>query len=188
MFNKNKLLIGLAKSLLKALLAGLIAGAVVWFLSGQIAKTGKTLYEKKKLSLILSKRTETVLKLTEDFKIVGANDEKIENALPTTDSILEAISVLESVALKNSLVQSLRFGNPTLFSADPDKIPLGGIDYSITINGTATAFTKYLEDFEKLPYFSGISNLNLSGPSDKGWDGNALITAQARLYTKWAQE
>lgn len=191
MFTKKQLqlIIPLAKRFLKALIAVIIAISAIWFLSGQISKAGNVILEKKKLSLILSKRNEITLKLTEDFQVVGSNDKKIADALPPADSILEFISTLDGIAQRNGFNQTLRFGTPVLFSSDAGKILLSTIDYSITMDGAAvTNFTKYLEEFERMPYFSGISNVIFNSPGGRGWDDNSTILMQAKLYTKWIQD
>ncbi|MEK7149896.1 MAG: hypothetical protein AAB757_02920 [Patescibacteria group bacterium] len=183
MFNKKQIIVIVSKHLVKAALAAVIASVIIFIISGQISKIGNSLSEKRKLSLILQKRSETTEKIRENFKIIGDNEQKIKNSLPRTDNILDFIAALESLASKNAVQQSYRFGVPTVF-INQNNLNVASIDYNLNLTGNIVILINYLKDFENLPYFTGISSISVSSPPDRGWEANSSISIQAKLYAR----
>lgn len=172
MFSRKQLIIKILKLAARAVIAVIVAAIVVIFFSQRISKISASLAEQRASAFILEKRSETNAQLKEDFKIVGEADKKINDAFPPADNILGFVAALETLALRNSLQQSLGFGAP----AD------SSIDYSITLSGNIFIFINYLKDFEKFPFFTAISSVDLNAPG--GWEGNSTISMRAKVYTK----
>src|SRR3989344_3127601 len=171
----------IVKTLLRAALAICGALLVVYGTSVQIAATTDSIAEKKTASLFLQKRSQFLANLRLELSEVGANDAKLARALPPDDNISEFLSTLKSLADWNSLQSSIQVNPPTsLF--EKGTVFVSGIAYTIAMNGTVVTLERYLEGFEALPYFSGISSISISSPS--GWEGNSLISIGATLYAR----
>lgn len=184
--NRKKTISIILKHLLRAFIALAISSALIFIISRQISKIGNSLMENKKLSFIFEKRNETIKKLRQDFEMIGGNAQKMQNALPPADNILEFVGALESLSAQNSLAQSLKFDTPVDFSSVQDgNLKISTVDYNINLNGNIFILLNYLRSFEKLPYFTGISFFNLSGSN---WENNSSISMKARLYVKTPQE
>lgn len=183
MFNKRQLLIDIAKDLAIMITAITIAAFVVAFFSKQITTIGNALIEKKKLSIVLEKRGELLAGLKQDFSIVGEGDQHIKEAFPPSDDIFSFVAVLENLASQTAIEQTYHFGVPVPAQSVGNAVPLSVIDYSITAKGNVRTLIGYLKEFEKLPYFSGISNITISGSGERGWEDSAQATMQARVYT-----
>lgn len=184
MINKKQLLISIAKDVLKSAVFVIIAIVVVIFAEKKIVKIADSLQEKIVLGSVLDKSNETSLKLREDFKIVGEKDKKIQAAFILADNILEFVGILESLAKQHSLTQTVKFSSPVPVPNQSGNLNLASIDYNIVLNGNVSTLASYIKDFEKLPYFSGISSITLNATPAQGWNDNSSIFIQAKLYVK----
>lgn len=185
MFNKKQIFTAILKNLAKAASAAIIAVIIAVIFSGQIAKIGETLAEKKKLSAILEKRSDTAVKIEENFKIIGPNEIKIQNALLPADNILEFVGFLESLAGQTSVSQNFGFSTPTVLPQSEENISLAIINYNLNIGANIFILINYLNGFEGAPYFTDISGINISAPNGLESDFNA--TMSAKLYAKTVQ-
>src|SRR3989344_4822231 len=171
----------IVKTLLRAALAICGALLVVYGTSVQIAATTDSIAEKKTASLFLQKRSQFLADLRLELSEVGTNDAKLARALPPDDNISEFLKTLQDVANRNSIQSSVQVGLPApLF--EKETVAVSGVAYTITLGGTVVTLERYLEEFEALPYFTGISNINISSPS--GWEGNSSIAVGALLYAR----
>lgn len=157
----------------KAAAAVILASLACVFLAAKIDKVSRSLQQQRILTLVMEKRSETLSKLKDDFKITGGAEEKINDALPPADNILDFVAALEALAKDNSVVQILSFESPSNLT----------INYGINISGNVDSLINYLKDFEKLPYFTGVSGLNLTAPNGD-WRSNSSATLAAKVYTK----
>lgn len=187
MFSKNQIKIIILKNLAKAAVAVLFSIIVILFFSQQISQISNSLSETRKSSFILAKRNETLDRLRKDLAVIGGKDKKIEDALPSIDNILGFVETLESLASRHSLGQSYNFGTPVPFRTVDENFSLAIIDYNLTVNADAVALTNYLKDFEKIPYFSAISSININAPAGRGFKDSSLISMKAKLYAKIEQ-
>jgi len=181
MFSKKTSTRIIIKNLLRAVAAVCGTLLLAYFTSSQITTTGNSIAEKKAASLFLQKRSRILADLRLELSEVGANDIKLARALPPDDNISEFLSTLKSLADQNSLQSSPRV-DPPISLFEKGTISVSGIAYTITLNGTVVTLERYLEGFEALPYFTGISNMSISSPS--GWEGNSSISVGATLYAR----
>jgi len=174
MFNKKQLIIKILKNLLKAGVAVAVAAVVVFFAGKQISEISQTIREQRISAFVLEKRNETIFQLREGFKVIGDANTKIEESLPLAENILGFVVSLENLANQNSVQQILNFSAPIGKS----------IDYNINLNANISSLINYLKNFEKLPYFTGISSFNLSAPSVGGWEGDSAIFLKAKVFIR----
>lgn len=174
MFNRKQLIIKILKNLLKAGVAVLVAVIVIFFSGRQISKISQTVSEQRISAFILEKRSETIFQLRDGFKVIGNADKKIEESLPLAENILGFVAGLENLASQNSVQQILSFSVPA------DKV----IDYNINLSANISVLINYLKNFEKLPYFTGISSINLSASSVGGWEENSAVSLKAKVFIR----
>lgn len=155
-----------------AFLAIVVAFIAVSFLKKEIIAINKSVIEQKGLAALLERRSETVSQLKNDHDKVEGLDAKILGAMPPADNILDFVAALESIGTKNSIQQILNFNTPN------GQV----IDYSITLNGNVFSLIDYLKDFEKLPYLTNISSVNVISQGD--WMNNSSIYLSAKLHIK----
>lgn len=187
MFTTKNLLMLVGRHALIALGAVAICASAVLFLSREVERVSSDVAKNRQLAGTLERRTELLSTIKRDAAIVGTNDTVIENAFISSDNILGFVTVLENLALRNSLMQTFHFGTPAPTSiAAP--FALSAIPYSNTLSGTLSTFSSYLKEFEDLPYFTKIESITISA-TDKtvGWRGASTATYSAVLYTKATQ-
>lgn len=160
-----------------------IAGLASYFLALEISKISDAVVQNRRLATALEKRTEVFSTLARDAQIIGNNDTIVDNAFISSDNILEFISALESLALKNGVTQSFHFETPTPAPISAP-FPLSTIGYSNNLSINVSSLTNYLKDFEKLPYFTKISSLTITSGDPTGWRGASSVSMRATLYTK----
>jgi hypothetical protein len=186
MFTIKNLLKIIGRDALISFVAIFIAGVIVIFLSNEIKKVSDSVALNHRLETELKKRTELFDVLKHDVQIVGTNDTKIENAFLPSDNILEFVSILDSLATKNSLTQVYHFDTPTTTTVSAP-FPISAISYSNSFAANVFSFSNYLKDFDKLPYFTKIEGFNISAQNKLGWLEVSNISFRATLYTKTTQ-
>lgn len=174
MFSKKQLIIKILKNLLKAGVAVAVAIIVIFFTGRQISKISQTINEQRISAFILEKRSETISQLKEGFRVIGSADKKIEESLPPAENILGFVAALENLASQNSIQQILNF------SAPAEKI----IDYNINLSANISVLINFLKNFEKIPYFTGISSINLSASPVGGWEENSAVSLKAKFFIR----
>ncbi|MDO8572288.1 MAG: hypothetical protein Q7S11_00790 [bacterium] len=183
MLTRRQLLITLGKHFFVMITAIIVASIAISILSRNITSIGDSLIEKKRLSIILSKRGEYLSGLKRDFNVVGEADKRIIEASPPSDNILPFVAILENIADQTSVQQSFKFGIPSLTGEKQNGMEIATIDYSIRVNGNVHTLINYLQRFESLPYFSTISSITISGGGTRGWEETAQATIEAKIYT-----
>lgn len=162
----------------------IIASLCVYFLQKQINSINATIAEKKEMNYLITNREEVDRKINTDFKLVDPQyEKKITDSIPSVYNILSFVDALESLSKKYSFKQTLSFNQPTPASEIIGPIPLMLINFNIAINeANVDGLTNYLEDFEKLPYFTSISSINYLAQGAGGWKENSSININGRLY------
>lgn len=186
MFTTKNLLILIGRHAAIALSAIGVATLASYFLAHEIKRVSDSIIQNHRLASSLEKRTELFSTIARDIQIIGKNDTLMENAFIPSDNIFEFISVLESLALKNTATQSLNFDNPNPSSV-PSPFPLSTIGYQNTLALNVFGLTNYLKDFERLPYFTKIESLSISSSDPAGWRGASSVSFRASFFTKTAQ-
>lgn len=181
MFSKKILIKTIGVHTIKAFVALLLAAAVISFLAWQINRISASLSDKKKISFVLEKRNETIVRLKEDFARLENPEERILSAFVPSDNILPFVGTLESVASESGLAQQFQFGSPAVFSGDA--ISISRIDFSINVNGNINTFINYITRLEALDYFAGIISINITAPAE-GWERNSTASLRGVLYAK----
>lgn len=181
MLEKKKIIIKISNNLIRAAIAAVAAAIIISFASKQISKINYSSAEKKRLTAIIEKRSETITKIKNDLVVIGNGEEKIKNALPGIDNILNFVSALENTANKNLLQSSYKFGIPAPYLKQ-ENLEILSVNYNLNVNGTISTLISYLKDIEKLPYFTNIESVNFN--SHAGWDNNSTISFQAKLFVK----
>ena len=191
MFTKRQLKIGIIKQLTRALIFVTIASIAIYILGGQISKIGQMAKENRTAAAILEQKNQMASEIKADLVSIGDGDKKIEEAFIKTENIIEFINSLEKIALNNGLEQTLKFGNPVPIveqaaeseeNKTADALELMKVEYDIKLRGGVEDFNNYLQDFEKLPYFTGISSIAITASPTTGWEKQTTISIMAQLY------
>ncbi|MBI5401164.1 MAG: hypothetical protein HZB12_03575 [Candidatus Yonathbacteria bacterium] len=186
MFTTRNLLMLIGRHAAIALGAVAVAVIAVYFLAREIAHVSDGVVQNRHLVATLEKRTELFSTLARDAQIVGTNDTLVEHAFISSDNILEFISALESLALKNGAVESFHFETPVPAPIS-SPFPLSTIGYSNSLTLDIAGLVNYLKDFDTLPYFTKITSLAITSEGATGWRGASAVSLHATLYTKTIQ-
>jgi len=186
MFTTRNLIILIGRH--AAIAAGVVLVSVIasYFLANAITNVSNTVIQNRHLASTLEKRTELFSTLARDIQVIDKNDTFFEQAFLPSDNILEFISVLESIALKNGATQSFSFDTPSP-SPFSSPFPISTIGYTNRLSLNVFTFTNYFKDFETLPYFTKIENLTITSGDPAGWRGASSVSFRATLYTKTTQ-
>lgn len=181
---KNKFTLKLIIKIIICLIIIGFSATAIYFLSKQITKINFTMGEKKEMDYLISNREEVNNRIKTDFLEVDPDYEpKINAALPSVYNVLSFVDTMESLAKKHSLKQTLSFNQPMVAPDSSGPITLMIVNFNLAIEETNIEnFISYLRDFEKLPYFTSINNINYSAPSAEGWKNNSSISISGSFY------
>lgn len=186
MFTTRNLLMLIGRHTLITLSAVGIAAIVCFIIARGITNVSDDITKNRRLATNLERRTDLFSTIARDAETIGDNDARIESAFVPADSIFEFISILESIALKNTVTQSFRFDNPSP-SPYASPFPISTIAYSNTLSLNVFTLINYLKDFERLPYFTKIESVSITSQDPAGWRGSGSASFRATLYAKTAQ-
>lgn len=183
MITKKQLILVVLKNLaILSVTVSLTLFAVIYS-SKQIGKISAGVSDKKRVSYILEKRSETYTNLRRDFAILDGADRLIESALVPSDDISGFIGAIETLGVQNGVAQSYQFGLPNL-SGVFGNTEIASVDYSLRVQTNIYGLIAYLKNFESMPYFSGITNINVSASTPRGLDNTSDISMSAKLYAR----
>ena len=186
MFTVRKLLILIGRHSLIALSAIAIASVSIFFLAGAIERISDRVVLNHNLTASLEKRMELLATLKKDAETVGTNDVIIEKGFVSSDNILEFVATLDNLASKNTLIQAFHFETPAP-SALRAPFPISTISYLNTLTANVSSFSRYLKDFEQIPYFTKIESMQIASQSSAGWSSTSAISFRATLFSKATQ-
>ncbi|MDO8604638.1 MAG: hypothetical protein Q7K40_04580 [bacterium] len=163
----------------------LIASGIVFYLSGQITKITATVSKNQNLATSQIKQTEIVTRMNDEIATIGDNDTIIRHSFIPSNNILEFISTLESLALRNGLIQSFNFP-AQVTEGESDTFSILTINYQNSMSTNVSSLVNYLKQFEMLPYFTKIDSLSIS--SDQAdWRVSGAVSYSASLATEATQ-
>src|SRR3989344_7074190 len=129
MFTEKQLLYKIIRNIAQILIFFVIFAVIIGILSRQIFRVSNSVSENERLTLILQTRNENLEILKDEMKSIGNIDKTIAAAFPNTDTILNFVGDMETLALKHSMRQNFRFGNTTPVPSSPE-FSLSTIDFS----------------------------------------------------------
>lgn len=186
MFTKKYLALLIGKHTLVTIVMVSISLSVVFFLSKEITKVSDSIVNNKKIERSLLDRTAHIGQIKYEANLIGNNDTIINNAFIPADNIAPFISDLDTLSLKNSVIQVFHFASP-VETAITSPFPLSTITYNNSISATLPNLIKYMKDFESMHYFTKINSLTITAQTPSGINDISNISLQAILYTKTAQ-
>lgn len=186
MFTTKNFFTLVGKHILIAILFLVFTAGIVFFLSEQITKISTKAVTDRHLATMLSERTALLSNLKHETDIIGSNDSIIKQAFIPSNNILEFVTILKNLALKNGLTQAFHFSSPTPGTLGA-AFPIATITYQNTISSSnVSSFINYLKEFEQLPYFTKIDSLNISsGTTD--WRTTATMSFSATVAAQATQ-
>ncbi|HAT68626.1 MAG: hypothetical protein A2481_02225 [Candidatus Yonathbacteria bacterium RIFOXYC2_FULL_47_9] len=186
MFTTKNLLMLVGRHAIIAILAIGASVLVAVLLSQEITRLSDDVLKNRQLASALEERTELFAAVKRDTELVGTNDLLIEQAFISSNNILGFVAVLESLVLKNGITQAFHFDTPAP-SPISAPFPLATVTYSNSLSGNLVAFSNYLKDFERLPYFTKIESLSISSSGKPGWRNAGTMSFRASIQTNATQ-
>ena len=186
MFTTKNLLILSIRNAFISLVVMSVAAIIIFILSNEIGRMSDSVALNNHLKAELDKRIGLFEELKHDTQIIGTNDVKIGNAFVPSDNILEFVSILDSLAIKNTLTETYHFETP-VSSTISAPFPISTISYSNNFGTNILSFSNYLKDFNALPYLTKIEGFTITSNDPLGWLGASNISLRATLYTNATQ-
>lgn len=183
MFTTKNLLKLIGKNFSVVAVIIIITMTSIFFIKKEIERLTNSIALNNKLESDLKKRTELFGIIEENIKIIGNNDKLISEAFIPSNDISNFTEKLDYLGSKYKAIQSYKFETP-VESGTSEFINTSSILYSNNLTLGINDFSKYLKDFENLPYFTKIEGLNISSQSKSGWIEPSNITFKAKIITK----
>lgn len=181
MFTKKQLTAKIITNVVQTAIIIVFTIIITTIVGRSISKNADSLHRNAALAKLLENQTADTQLIKNKLQPLGDVDAQISSAFPTPDNVSDFVSSLESIAAKNSLVQTLHFGPPTP-SSDSGTLSLATIEYSGTVTGSINPLNEYLKNFEALPFFTKITAIDIN--SSSGWSKDATINFKAVLFIR----
>ncbi len=186
MFTIKNLLLLIVRNTIISFIFVALSLAGIFFINKKIEIITNNIVLNHKLISELKKRTELFSTIETDSEIVGKNDILINNAFVPSNNISKFTNTLDDLASENQITQIYRFETPVL-SGTSGEFSTSTISYTNNISADISVFSKYLKDFEKLPYFTKIEGFNIASQDKNGIVGLSNISIKATLLTQTIQ-
>jgi len=160
-----------------------IAVGLIWFLSLEISKESKALYDEATMRQIVNGKREKFTELEKEFKSVKDDKINMEAIVPSEANIFEVMRLFESLAKKAGGSASVSFS---------DSLNKEGIfietPFHFTASGTIDFFEKYLKALEDLPYGIKFASANIVGSAGLYNNGEMKLEASMIFSPEKKQE
>lgn len=183
MFTSKNILILVVRNTIISLVVVLISLFSIFYIKNEIKSITDRVVTNNKLNSELKQRTELFSVIKQNAEIIGENENLIESAFIQSNDISLFTNTLDTLALKYKISQTYRFETP-IESMTTNSFSFSTISYSNNFNTNIKTLSSYLKDFENLPYFTKIENLNISSQDKLGIKGPSTISLKATLLTK----
>lgn len=187
MFTIKNLLILVWRNVVASLMVVSIAAIIIFYLEKGINTMTNLIVENQKTEVESKKRNELLSTIEQGVRVIGKNDILINNAFVPSNDISEFTNTLDKLGFDNGTLQTYHFETP-IPSSTSEEPALSSVLYSnnFTVVGMKKV-SKYLKDFEELPYFTKIESLTLSSQDATGLSGTTNISLKATLITRTIQ-
>lgn len=187
MFTIKNLLILVWRNVVASLMVVSIAAIIIFYLEKGINTMTNLIVENQKTEVESKKRNELLSTIEQGVRVMGKNDILINNAFVPSNDISEFTNTLDKLGFDNGTLQTYHFETP-IPSSTSEEPALSSVLYSnnFTVVGMKKV-SKYLKDFEELPYFTKIESLTLSSQDATGLSGTTNISLKATLITQTIQ-
>lgn len=170
----------LLKPILKTMIFSVVSLATSLYFASRIKDISDVITEKRAILSLYQNSQEQFAVLKEDFPKISKNIDKVENTIPSSESMLPFISAMENLSGASGVQQSFKFE-----SIAPQPVldmGLNAVPFNVTLSGNRAQFMAYLSLLEKLPYFTKIESVNMTAA--QGLDGPSQMNLRGVLYIK----
>ncbi len=180
--SKKQLTIYIARKSLTVFLVAILAFLAVTYTTKKITAIGKSTSQKKKVSILLQRRGQTISVLKADLEKYNWFQKSFVSAFPDAENVLPFVETLEALGKENSLEVSVKFDNPIPDPVSPQSFPVYKAAYTLTLTGNVANIQNFLSSQEKLPYFIKITSANIQSAPEDGWATKAIANIKAEIY------
>ena len=177
-FKKTIIMLGIRTGAIMAIAAGLI-----WFLSLEISKESKALYDESTVRQIVNGKREKFTELEKEFKAVKDDKINMEAVVPSEANIFEVMRLFESLAKKSGGSASVSFSD----SLNKDGVFIE-TPFHFTASGNIDFFEDYLKALEDLPYGIKFVSANIAGSAGLYNNGEMKLEASMIFSPEKKQE
>lgn len=163
------------RTVLLVILFLLIAFGGIFFVVKKTRVITQDLQNKQNLIYLTNRQIQLATEILRQWKEIEPNVDKINNALPPSNDLLGYLGELEKIATATGVSQNIKLQTST---SSPGKITKGkgeSVDHTIEIKGSLDQIINYLALLEKAPYFTEVTNYNIT-------DGAATLGMKVYTY------
>jgi len=140
--------------------------------AGQISQ-GRTML------ISIDQRESSFVNLKDNYGIVKNDLPATKNLFPTIDDMDNFIDRIDSLATELGGTKIIKFeNNPEIFGQNLRKL-----NFTIIFSGKKEFFSRFINEFDKLPYFTKINRIEIKN-TPENTDGPDVITISAAIFLK----
>jgi len=176
------------KTMILVIVFLLVSGGLVFYLVKKTSTLATELQNKQNLIFLTNESTQMSTDLLRQWKELEPNIGKINNSLPSSNDLLGYLGILEQISGASGVSQNIKLQTKATGQA-PVNLPGnnsasskgGSVDYTIELKGNLQQFVNYTQALTKAPYFTKITDFNITGTN--GLNSDATATFGAKVYT-----
>jgi len=167
----------------------LATGGLIFYAIQNTSRLVRELQKKQNLIFLANQQTEMSTELLREWKEIAPNIDKINKSLPSSKDLLGYLGTLEEISLASGVIEDVKLQTSAANQNAPVNLPGsttgkgGSVDYTIELKGNLGQFVNYTRALEKAPYFTKITDFNITGSSSTGLNQDASATFGAKVYT-----
>jgi len=176
------------RSILLILLIAVITGGVIFYAYRMISSKAINLANQQNLIYLANQQIKMSSDLQRQWSEISPNIAKIEAMLPASNDLLGFMGALEGIAQASGVQQTIRFQTQNATST-PVNLPGqtqtpgkgGSVNFSVELKGSLDQITTYLTNVQNAPYFTEVTDVNITG--GQGADNQYSATIGMKVFT-----
>lgn len=167
----------------------LATGGLIFYAIQNTSRLARELQKKQNLIFLANQQTQMSTELLREWKEIAPNIDKINKSLPSSNDLLGYLGTLQAIASGNGVTADVKLQTSAANQNAPVNLPGstagkgGSVDYTIELKGNLGQFTSFARALAKAPYFTKITDFNITGSSSAGLNQDATATFGAKVYT-----
>lgn len=152
---------------------------ILFAIKDKISTKASQISQGRTMLISMDKRESGFVDLKDDYGIVKENLPLAKDLFPAIDDMDSFIDRVDRLALELGGTNIMKFdNNPEIFGQNLRKL-----NFTIVFSGKGEFFPKFINEFDKLPYFTKINGIEIRNASNSTANPD-VITIDASIFLK----
>lgn len=154
----------------------------MFFLSRLISGKTDLLVEEKHKLLAFENKGKSLIKLEDDYNLIGDDIEVIDLVLPDKEGLVDLINLLEQQASQAGVLAEVNFTNKSVVV---ESKTVKSVNFNLTVVGTYYEIIEFIKKVEKLPQVISVEKVSIQAPNGIEDKNNAILSIRCYINPKF---